>query len=112
MLRWSHVLKRSLHTKSMEDYCNPYLHHVGGEIMNIGVILWLLQGSKGHDTIVTFVYHRQRMAHCIPVPQLIRAGELGEVFVREVVRLHGSLVQLSVTATPALLVKSVESFHS
>jgi hypothetical protein len=48
-----------------------------------------LPESEGMTTILTVVDRFSKMGHFIPVPNLLNAEETAEVFIHEIVRLHG-----------------------
>jgi len=49
----------------------------------------LLKPTRGHDLVWVIVYRLTKCAHFLPINQKWTMDKLAEIYVREVVRLHG-----------------------
>lgn len=59
------------------------------ESVSLDLITDLPATPRGHDTVVVFVDRLSKMTHFAPCKKTVTATELAEIFLREVVRLHG-----------------------
>eukprot|EP00253_Pinus_taeda_P032560 PITA_32560 len=64
------------------------------EVISMDFITGFTRTSKQHDSIMVVVDNLTKVAHFIPVKSTYLANDVVEVFIRDVVRLHGVLKKI------------------
>jgi RNase H-like domain found in reverse transcriptase/Integrase zinc binding domain/Chromo (CHRromatin Organisation MOdifier) domain len=62
--------------------------------VSMDLIVGLPTTFAGHDSIVVFVDRLSKMMHCAPCAETVNAPGIANIFIREVVRLHGLPVEI------------------
>lgn len=80
--------------------------HLGGLLQSIAILKWkwevlsrdivigLLNIVKQHDSIMVIVDRLKKVTHLILVNSTFSASDVAQVFIRDVVRLHGVLKKI------------------
>ena len=81
------------------------------EEISMDIIIGLLMTPQGHDSIWVIVDPLTKSAHFIPVNTAYHAGKYAELYVSQVVRLHGVLRTIILDRGPQFIAHFWEHLH-